>query len=773
MRQAFEQHRPSRVLIEGPRGFTHLLPELLHPDARQPLAIYAWARHTVPGRPDATAGAFVPFCDHSPELVAARLAADAGVPVEFCDLDHVAQVLGVAGPDPAHDEQPGETTVLVDEAHYGHSDALRDLARRMGCQDHDDLWELLVESTDVPLADHLARMVAYCLLARRDATPERLAADGTRAREAEMAHHVAAAVAARAPGDGPVLLVQGGFHAVALPDQLAGPTARPTVTVPARVETGAALVRYDFRRLDQLSGYASGMTSPGWHQRVWERTEGALSAVDARQESALAVLLDVADELRRVHRRTVPTPALAAAYEQALRLAALRERPAPLRSDVVDAVTSCFVQGDADTEGVLVQRVTLERLSGDAVGVLPPGASSPPLVRDTMERLRARRFDLEAVEPRTSALDVWRNPDHRRTSRVLHGLALLGVPFARHVAGPDFVAGTGLGRIQERWECLWTPLSEGALVEASRFGATLPEAVAVRFAQEVARATDEGTPSSRQAGSLLGQALVLGLHDRVATLLPVVRDALAGDPSFADVTAALGHLALLREGREPLEAHRVDGLDALVRTGYDRAIFLGREWQGEEVPPEEAVDALSRLRELLASPGAGDLDPEPFWALLDRLRTAHDLPLVRGTAAGLSHAAGRLDAESLRRDVVGHLAGSLPPETSVGFVRGLIGAAREVTWQEQDLLPGLDRLVGDWSEEVFLEHLPELRLAFSALTPAETDRVAAVVARLHGVADLGPLRSWDLAEDEVAAHLAASRRVADLLRGEGLGEWVS
>jgi hypothetical protein len=64
-------------------------------------------------------------------------------------------------------------------------------------------------------------------------------------------------VAARRPGDGPVLVVVGGFHAVALPDLLADPPARPDLPVP-HAESGAALIRYDDLRLERLNGYASG-----------------------------------------------------------------------------------------------------------------------------------------------------------------------------------------------------------------------------------------------------------------------------------------------------------------------------------------------------------------------------------------------------------------------------------------------------------------------------------------------------------------------------------
>ena len=101
------------------------------------------------------------------------------------------------------------------------------LAERLGCRDHEDLWERLFEASPLPLEEHVARMAAYCRLARLDYTDDDLRVEGTLQREAEMACHVRAALDSRKPGDGPVLVVVGGFHAVVLPDLLAGPPETP------------------------------------------------------------------------------------------------------------------------------------------------------------------------------------------------------------------------------------------------------------------------------------------------------------------------------------------------------------------------------------------------------------------------------------------------------------------------------------------------------------------------------------------------------------------
>ncbi|GAA4286346.1 DUF5682 family protein [Georgenia daeguensis] len=763
VRRAVEEHRPSVVLVEGPRSLTPLVPLLTHAEARMPLSVYTWA---VRGKGAAVErwSAHLPFCDYSPELVALREAASRGIPARFIDLDLAEQSL--VG---TREFAPDAEEALQDEHHYRTSARLQALAEKVGCRDPEDLWERLIEAdgAEVTSAEHTARVAAWCQLSRQDHPRAELDRDGTTAREAEMAWHVTQALAGRDPDDGPVLAVVGGFHAVALPALLAEPPARPEIRLDG-VSDGAAIVRYTFERLERLNGYAAGMTSPAWHQRLWELMSEEADA--PRALAALSAILDVADELRRRHQAPVPMPAVSAAFEQALRLAALRDRPAPLRSDLVDAVTSCFVKGDADVEGALVGAVTRHVLTGTAVGTVPPGAGTPPLVADTLERLRRQKLHVDG-EPRTAALDLYRRPAHRETSRLLHGLALLGVPFAARTAGPDFVHGHGLGRLQERWEYRWSPATEGALAEVSVHGETLPSAVATRFGALLDAERAEGARSAPVATSLLVRACVLGLHHHSAEALGLVREALGADVAFDALAAATAQLALLQEAREPLEARTLEPLPALLRTAYERAIFLGRELSGQECAPGDAVAALVQLREVLVGESGSGLDADLYWEMVDRLAATHEAPLVRGGATGLQYSAGRLQAEGVARAIAGHLSGTVSAGDGVGFVGGLLGTAREAAWQEPALLAALDGRLRAWERETFVEHLPELRLAFARMTPRETDRIAEAVAGLHGATDLGGLRRPEVDEGAVRRHLEVSRVTAGLLARDGLAAW--
>lgn len=768
--------RPCAVLVEGPRNFTPLLPLLVHAEARMPLAIYSYAVGKAQGDEAAPRhAAYYPFCDHSPELVALRFACAQGIPARFIDLDFAEQCQIETLDD------DGDAQSLLDERHYRRSRYLQALAQQQGCRDHEELWEHLFEvpAASRDLTEHVADLAAYCHLARIECSDEELNADGTLQREAEMAWHIRQALAERREGDGPVLAVVGGFHAVALPDQLAREVPRPKISRSAISDESSALIRYSDDRLDRLNGYSAGMTAPAWQRLLWERMQkhdkaGIAAGARVRQEVALTVLFDIAIELREKFSLPLPMPTLRAAYEQALQLATLRQRPAPTRDDVLDAVTSCFIKGDADADGALVLAVAKRIFSGQTTGKVPPGAGTPPLVRDFQYRARRQRLKIDDPLPRRAVLDIYRRPEHRVTSRLFHGLVLLGVPMAVRTAGPDFVTGRNLDRLQEHWEYTHSAATEAALVEASVYGVTVPLAVANRFAARLDRfESGDETRDARTAASLLAQACVLGLHDHLPRVIGMLRQTIGADAAFESVASATGSLGLLWESREPLEARDLDELPPLLQASFERALYLGRNLAALPGDGAETIAALARLRELLVSDAGHDLDDGLYWQMVAALHDNHESPLLRGAAAGLMFSAGRLGESELGVALDGHLNGLLMPRDAVSFLRGLLQTAREAAWQQPALLGVLDRLLRQWDDTDFIATLPELRLAFAEMTPKETDRIAEAVAQLHGTADLGRLVSYDLSAEQVQANLEISRSVREVLNADGLQDWLS
>jgi hypothetical protein len=623
--------------------------------------------------------------------------------------------------------------------------------------------------------DHVA---TYCALARLDYTPEALQRDGTTAREACMAAAIGEELQRNeAEGrNGSVLVVTGGFHTVALPDLVAQGVVRPEPLALGDGEAGTWLIRYGFAQLDALAGYASGMPSPAFYDHFWHLATNPGANVIAQRTRAATDLIVEIGRLARVRNLPTPltTPDAIAAVQMAQQLATLRGHRWPLREDVLDGIRACFVKGEMGAEGQLLMRLVHQVLAGDRLGQVPPGAGVPPIVDDFYREARRHRLPVDTVERKELVLDLYRNANHRQISRLLHRLDLLAVPFAIYQGGPDFLHGRGLDLMQEHWQANWSPATESALIEASVYGPTVAEAAAVRLHQDIVRLQDEGQGRSTAAAvGLLVRACRLGLHAQAGGIIPLIAVHIAEDPDFPSVVSGLSQLDLLAHAREPLEAAPLTDLPRLSAAAYQRACRLMAEIA---TCPDEAVDAIMRalqsVREVLASSVRETMAPELFQQALRSILgadTAHAQAAIVGAAAGILYGEGLLTEEELIRVTRGYLGSTArDARRSCGILRGLLAAAREIAWQVTEVIRALDAQFQSWDEKTFLEALPELRLAFTDLTPREIARVADHVAGMHGEKSLGELVHADLQEGEVRFALEVTRLVRESLQADGL-----
>lgn len=752
-----QSQKPAEILIEGPSDFAPLLPWLAHEQARPPLAIYAYEI----AADGARRAAYYPFAECSPEWVALRYGAQHDIPVRFVDLPFAA----MAGHDRAENS-------LQDEHQLRHSARLTALASQLGCRDHEELWEHLFEIPAPCLAteEHVARVLAYCELARQDYSDAQLHADGTLRREACMALALQQAVARQA-GTAPVLLVLGGFHAlsVATAAMANGKVEAPAIEARELVEQGAALIPFSDQRLDRLNGYAAGMSAPHWQRSIYQAFAGKAlpSPKQSRQlraQLALAVLAGLAESVRV--RQSLPMPTLKAAFEQALRLAQLRQRQGIARDDLRDAALSTLVEGAADFDGTYVLRELDTMLMGDRMGQVPHGVSTPPLVRDFTTRAARCRLKLDGGQARRTQLQIYTRPAHRACSRLLHACLFLGIPFALKLGGPDLARGAALSRLHERWQYHYTPATAAALVEASVHGSSIEQALAQVFTTRLDAALQGSDARSAPAAvRWLAQAYVLGLIALLPKIEALLRHAIAADAEFPSLVRAVVDLHRLALA-EPLQGNAWAGLSELLGATWQRAMYLGQLFVGGT--PEAWVEALIELRSVSELPQSV-MNLALFDATVERIALAHPSALVRGAASGVLYTRNRIALDALEQHVRGHLGGILPVAEAVAFLRGLLGSARELAWQQSALLDALNSLWQTWSDEEFIRLLPELRLAFSALTPHETDRVAAAVATMIGAPLV--LNGQDLDAAATQALLQAELSSFRLFEADGLAHW--
>lgn len=786
LREWIREHRPASVVVEGPSSLSDLVPLLLDAGTRPPVAVYTHyvdrTRKLVaadPGDPLDGPGRYVayyPFCVHSPEWVALREGREVGARLRFADLEYPAQLVDDLALGEGRGSGRYRVVSLLQERGLLRGRYVEELARRRGCRGPEELWDRLFENgpREDPEAFRL-RLASYCFMGRVVEGEEAAAAEGHLRRERAMARGIREELVAC---EGPVLVVAGGFHLAGLLDCLELPAGklkarRGEVLRAAARDVAQALVRYAEPQLDALGGYGAGMPGAGYRRRFWERLEQGQGLGEALASVCEEVYLEVGrrGESGEGWART-PGDRIAA-LEQARGLASLRGLAGPGLSELLDGATSAFVKQELEGPGDPVLRPLWKTLTGNAVGEVPDASGLPPLVDDFRSLARRHRLPLEPGEGRHLDLDLYRKEADRERSRFLHAVTSLGVPFGDRTGGPDFARGRGLHLLHEHWEVRWSPRTEAELVPVSVFGASVREAATNRLLEDLRELEAQGR--GRRAGAavaLLLRALSMGLHDQLDNLVERARAHVEGDSSLPGLVQALRALVQLAVAWEPLGGAGLPRLEALGSLTYQRAVGAVRALV--DAPSEQAEEAMAALVEL-HEVGAvrPDLDRDLLGSALEDLLAGRPGGVLGGASVGLLHQLGRLPETEVVSRLEGELQGTREDlEQQVGFARGLMAAARELLWSLPELLASLDGLVAEVEEEDFLRLLPGLRLAFSDLTPRQTDRVGEAVAQRHGRDRLQGLRLRGVDPELLGYHRGLEEELRAFLveqEGEGPG----
>jgi Family of unknown function (DUF5682) len=695
VRAALERLEPDLVLIEGPADADGLVPLVADEGMRPPVALMAYAAD------DPGTVAFWPFAVFSPEWQALTWATARGVPVRFCDL-------------PA-------ATVLALRDGGGRGSTGRDpiglLAAAAGYEDPEQWWEDVIEHR----LDHDGAAGPFPALTEAMAEvrervgpePDAAARAHEEAREAQMRAVLRAALKQA----GSVAVVCGAWHAPALAGPLPTATAdRQALRGPGggplpKRRTVVTWVPWTHSRLAAASGYGAGVTSPGWYHHLFTAPDRPV----VRWLARVAALL-------REHDLPASSAHVIEAVRLAETLATLRGRPLAGLPEVVEATRAVLCEGD----DAPLRLVTDELVVGEALGTVPEGAPTVPLMADLRATARRLRMTPGAAE-KALDLDLRRDVDAQR-SRLLHRLRLLGIDWGVPAESGVRNAGT----FRESWRLRWDPALEVATVEQARLGATVATAATARVVDESATAT------LSRLGELVDACLLADLPETFARVLAALDRRAAASGDVEQLMAALPPLVgTLRYGD-------VRGTDAGSLAGVADALLARICAALPNAVGSLDEDAAARIRAGIESVhSAVALRSEPastqLWlgtvaGLVDRRDVA--APVV-GRAVRLLRDAGRIGAGEAADRLSRALSRGTPVAAKAGWVDGFLSGGGTILIHDAELLALLDGWVSALPDADFQDALPLVRRTFGTF-PAPERRQLGERVRHGGRAAGGP-----------------------------------
>lgn len=734
LEKAAEDYKPDLILIEGPENAGNLISVLLHEDTKPPLALY-YAYRDRAGLVTEKKGdykCYYPFLDCSPELTALRQAKDNGIPARFIDLSYGEILIGTASGKGIRRE--GNKQTYNDDYLLSRSRYLALLCEKTGLRDFEELWEKYFEIQGLTeaTADFVRQMLTYCILSRKNTPEEELEEDGTILRERYMAKQIAEASKTYKK----ILVVTGGFHSYGLWELLSKEqdgtyafTGKPVkLHKEADGQQEVYPMAYSMEAADALNGYASGMQSPGFYQRVWKNLKEGESAAGAYEDAVLHFLASSGRQARRKE-ESVSSYDEICAFSMVRGLAALRGKREPGLYELKDSARSSFVKGELNlsTDGAL--RVLKELVTGTQVGRLCKDAARPPLLSDFEEQCRSFGLKLHSTLEQTVTLEIFKKEKHLRMSRFFYQAEFLDCSFAKRKKGADLVKRQDQNRIREIWTYKWSEQVTAALIDASISGGTCEEA-----ARSLLKSRFGESTGCREAAELLVKGFLMGLSEEQAEMSVHLAEVLAADGDFFSLTKGFSHMLMLLELQDLYQVRDALHLDQVTEQCFQKIIqLLPSMGQVGEERQQECMESLRLLYQAAGRNNANERKPVLMEALKGLLGRGSVNPGVEGTVLGLLYGYeggfGRQITETAR----GYIQGSGEMlSKSAAFLRGLFFTARDFVFVSGEFLNLIDELLGRLSGEEFLRLLPELRMAFGYFTPLETDRIAGRAAALHG-----------------------------------------
>ena len=735
LRQLLDRVRPKLVLIEGSDDVDELIPHIVSPKSKLPIAILAYTA-------SAPVRTFVyPLATYSPEYQALVWCRENKAKARFMDLpssvflglmdrDDGTAVLQEEKPEDeekkkdkptlaqtlAEDEEADPAPIVEEKPRR---DSIYDrVAALAGEPDYETYWERNFEQlhADGTYLD-AARTYGAELRNMEDFSTRRAAE--SLVREAYMRRKIQQAIAEGFKSE-EIVVVTGAFHATALGPTLPPMTDEELAKLRKR-DSRLTLMPYSFFKLSSQSGYGAGNHAPAYFEMVW----------NGYNENSAATLptLFLTNVVREL--RASGTFRSTAEVIEAVRLAeamAGMKGSRPTLRELQDAAVTLLGQGDP-----AVVRESLLRVEvGTAIGELAKGVSQTSIQDDFYRELARLKLDsYKANVKRDLDLDLRENRrvksaeaaslDLHRSS-FLHRLAVLEVGFGQKTTIRQ--DGTTWA---ERWALQWTPEAEIAIVEAVLLGETIELAVAFKFKQRL-----ESCTSIAEAATIIREACECGMSGSIELARQTLQRLANDSTDFALLAAATQELGqVIRYGdvrqfdAEPLKP-------LLEQLFLEGALSLVGGSNCDLAAAKNMVVGMNELNKVALD--YTTLIDEPLWlGELQKLAQADHLnPLLSGYACSLLVERNLISNDELGKEVSRRLSPGISADLGAGWFEGLAQRNRYALLTRLALWEQLAGYVASLADEEFKRALVFLRRAFGDFSPAEKRSITENLGEIWG-----------------------------------------
>ena len=726
LKKIIEEFKPETILIEGPSDANFLMEYMIDENTTPPFCIYS----SYIDKSKEKCRSYYPFLDYSPEFVAIKKSHELKINCSFIDMPFASII------ENSENNKNKKPISIYDKDNnkFNVNDYTSRLTKKAGLRSFAELWERDFEIKGIlkNSEDFIKNVYALGYYMRLIESED----IETKNREYFMAKNIKECIDKKIDR---ILVITGSFHVNGIIDKLKdfeNIEREFNKLKKYNIQNSSNyLIPYSFEEADQRKGYIAGIEYPAFYNNIWKKLNEDLIE-NAYTETVKSFIVKAAGINRDYYNVNIPD--CINAYYMAINLAKLRGKNNAGVYELIDAVKSAFVKGEISLENTGNIELMMKLLSGIANGKVSSKSIVPPVVLDFRNLCKTHRIRIDKTETTESTLDIIKDKNHFEKSKFFHKMRFLDIGFCRLIKGPDYINKIDKNLAREIWKYKYNSQVEALLIDKSVYGTSVEE-LCLNFIKDKLKSRLNGEEISK----LIIESTVMGLYNFLIDNYNEIENIILSDNDFISLCKALDNFSYLiniekingniNKDRENIFSNVdiISKIKSLSKLGF---ILAAQNMESiKNLDEENALKYSVYIKNLfIYTLENEDLDcREIFYGSIDSMtQNTFGSSHIYAVCLSIKYKSGKIDAKEFA-SIISNFLETAETESIAYFLNGIFLIARDILFINNDLINEIDKIVKNIEENKFIEILPNLRFAFTNLTPTETERLSLIIAKLY------------------------------------------
>ena len=726
LKKIIDEFKPETILIEGPSDANFLMEYMIDENTTPPFCIYS----SYIDKSKEKCRSYYPFLDYSPEFVAIKKSHELKINCSFIDMPFGSIIEN-------SENNINKKPISIydkDNNKFNVNDYTSRLTKKAGLRSFAELWERDFEINGIlKNSEDFTKSVFALGYYMRLIESEDIE---TKNREYFMAKNIKECIDKKIDR---ILVITGSFHVNGIIDKLKdfeNIEREFNKLKKYNIQNSSNyLIPYSFEEADQRKGYIAGIEYPAFYNNIWKKLNEDLIE-NAYTETVKSFIVKAAGINRDYYNVNIPD--CINAYYMAINLAKLRGKNNAGVYELIDAVKSAFVKGEISLENTGNIELMMKLLSGIANGKVSSKSIVPPVVLDFRNLCKTHRIRIDKTETTESTLDIIKDKNHFEKSKFFHKMRFLDIGFCKLIKGPDYIEKTDKNLAREIWKYKYNSQVEALLIDKSVYGTNVEE-LCLNFIKDKLKSRLNGEEISK----LIIESTVMGLYNFLIDNYNEIENIILSDNDFISLCKALDNFSYLiniekingniNKDRENIFSNVdiISKIKSLSKLGF---ILAAQNMESiKNLDEENALKYSVYIKNLfIYTLENEDLDcREIFYGSIDSMtQNTFGSSHIYAVCLSIKYKLGKIDAKEFA-SIISNFLETAETESIAYFLNGIFLIARDILFINNDLINEIDKIVKNIEENKFIEILPNLRFAFTNLTPTETERLSLIIAKLY------------------------------------------